>query len=138
MGPRPDRPTVVSPTAVVLDTNILIAVSKQQFNPALLKRHYQSVLISTVSWAEALGFNFPNAAEEGRMLLFLKGLQVLPFTLSEAQHVVRYRQQSRKTKIPDAAILATARAAGADLLTQNTVDFRGLDPAVRVLSIQNL
>ena len=128
----------MSTAAVVLDTNILIAVSKQQFNPALLRPRYQSALISTVTWAEALGFNFPNAAEEGRMLLFLRGLQVLPFTLIEAQHVVRYRQQSRKTKIPDAAILATARAAGADLLTQNLADFRGLDSAVRVLAIEEL
>ena len=72
------------------------------------------------------------------MLLFVNGLQVLPFTLNEVQHVVRYRQQSRKIKIPDAAILATARTAGADLLTQNVADFRGLDPNVRVLSIQDL
>ncbi len=128
----------MSATAVVLDTNILIAVSKQEFNPVLLRPHYQSILISTVTWAEALGFNFPNAAEEGRMLLFVRGLQVLPFTLAEAEYVVRYRQQSRKTKIPDAAILATARAAGADLLTQNLADFRGLDPAVRVLATQDL
>ena len=125
-------------SAVVLDTNILIAVSKQLFNPTVLHRHYSSVLVSVVSWTEALGFNFPDAAEQGRMELFLQGLTVLPFTMHEAQHIIAYRRAHPRMKFPDAAILATARAAGADLLTQNTDDFRGRDPAVRLLTIQEL
>ena len=41
-------------------------------------------------------------------------------------------------QFPDAASLATARAAGADLLTENTKDFAGRDPLVRVLTVQDL
>lgn len=128
----------MSQPVLALDTNILIAISKQQFNPNILRQRYDYTLVSTVSWAEALGFNFLNAAEQGRMELLLRGIQTLPFTLVEAQHVVDYRRQWPKFKIPDAAILAAARAAGADLLTQNLADFQGRDPAVRVLAIQDL
>ncbi|WP_375416378.1 PIN domain-containing protein [uncultured Hymenobacter sp.] len=104
----------MSQRVVVLDTNILVAVSKQQFNPAILGQHYEVVLTSVVCWAEALGFAFPTPAEQGRMELFLRGLEVRPFTMAEAQFVVQYRRHpQRKIKLPDAAILATARAAGA-------------------------
>ena len=124
---------------VMLDTNILVAVSKQQFNPATLGQHYEVVLTSVVCWAEAMGFTFPNLAEQGRMELFLRGLEARPFTMKEAEFVVRYRlHPQRKIKLPDAAILATARAADADLLTQNLADFQGLDAQVRLLSLADL
>lgn len=62
---------------------------------------------------------------------------ILNFGEAEAQYAIAYRRL-KKIKFPDAAILATARAAGADLLTQNIGDFRGLDAAVRVLTVQEL
>ena len=84
-----------------------------------------------------LGFNFPGAAEEAATNAVLAAADVLPFTEREAPYAIAYRKL-KKIKFPDAAILATARAAGADLLTQNLADFRGLDPAVRVLAIEEL
>lgn len=129
----------MSQRTVVLDTNILVAVSKQQFNPATLGQHYEVVLTSVVCWAEAMGFAFPSPAEQGRMELLLRGLEVRPFTMEEAKFAVRYRlHPRRKIKLPDAAILATARAAGADLLTENLADFQDLDPQVRVLNLAAL
>lgn len=98
---------------------------------------YDELLISIVSQVEVLGFNFPSAAEEAAASNVLAAADVLPFTEREAQYAIAYRKL-RKIKFPDAAILATARAAGADLLTQNLADFRGLDPAVRVLATQDL
>ena len=122
---------------IFLDTNILIAVSKQQFEPAALQRHYDRVLVSFVAQVEALGFAFPNTAEELRMRNLLAGLERVPFGEAEAYYAIRYRK-ARKIKFPDAAILATARAAGADLLTENLADFQGLDPQVRVLNLAAL
>lgn len=121
----------------MLDTNVLIAISKRQFDPRVLHAQYSRILVSFVAYTEALGFNFLDPNEEGRMQLLLDSLEKVPFGLAEAQHAIAYRKL-RKIKFPDAAILATARAAGSDLLTQNTADFRGLDPAVRVLTIQEL
>ena len=68
------------------------------------------------------------------MQRLIQEMAVLEFTDLEAQHAIRYRK-ARKIKFPDAAILTTARAAGADLLTENLTDFQNLDPQVRVLSL---
>ncbi len=122
---------------VMLDTNILIAISKRRFDPRLLHAQYSRILVSFVAYTEALGFNFPDPNEAERMQLLLDSLEKVPFGAGEAQYAIAYRKL-RKIKFPDAAILATARAAGADLLTQNIADFRGLDPAVHVLTIQDL
>lgn len=122
---------------VVLDTNILIAISKRELDPLLLSKYYDRLLVSFVACTEALGFYFLDPLEERRMHFLVAGLEKVPFGEAEAQHAIAYRKL-RKIKFPNAAILATARAAGANLLTQNTADFRGLDPAVRVLAIQEL
>lgn len=123
---------------VVVDTNILILASQGRFDLLKLYGRYAEVLISVVSKAEALGFNFINFAEEVALLDYLRDLVVQPFTEVEAEFVIAYRKARRKIAFPDAAILATARAAGADLLTQNLRDFQDLDPAVSILSLADL
>lgn len=125
----------MSKRLVLPDTNILILASQGNFDLLMLFEQYDDVLVSIVSKVEALGFHFSDPTEEQLLLQYLQDLTVLPFNEAEAQHAIAYRKLPKKIKFPDAAILATARAAGADLLTQNTADFRGLDPAVRVLSI---
>jgi predicted nucleic acid-binding protein len=122
---------------IMLDTNVLIAISKRQFDPRSLHAQYSRILVSFVAYTEALGFNFLNPNEESRMQALLDSVEKIPFGAAEAYYAVSYRKL-KKIKFPDAAILATARAAGADLLTQNTADFRGLDAAVRVLTIEEL
>lgn len=62
---------------------------------------------------------------------------MLDFTAAEARYATTYRKASR-IKFPDAAILATARAAGADLLTENLADFWGRAAAVRVRVLADL
>lgn len=127
----------MSKRLVLPDTNILILASQGKFDLLTLFEQYDDVLISIVSEVEALGFNFIDQTEEQLLLQYLQDLTVLSFGEAEAQHAIAYRKL-RKIKFPDAAILATARAAGADLLTQNTADFRGIDAAVRVLTIEEL
>jgi len=127
----------MSPTKILLDSNILIMASQGQLDVRTALARYDELSISIVSQVEVLGFNFPTVAEEAAAIQVLAVADVLPFTEIEAQHAIAYRKL-KKIKFPDAAILATARAAGADLLTQNLVDFQGRDPAVRVLSIQDL
>ncbi len=127
----------MSTTKVLLERNILILLSQGQVDIQSILTRYEELLISIVSQVEVLGFNFPSAAEETAAIDVLTAADVLPFTEREAQYAITYRKL-RKIKFPDAAILTTARAAGADLLTQNLADFRGLDPAVRVLATQDL
>lgn len=123
---------------VLPDTNILILASQGKFDLTSLFGTYDDVLISVVSLAEALGFNFSDAAEEALLNDYFRDLTVLPFAEAEARFVIAYRKVRRKAPFADAAILATARAAGADLLTENGADFRGLDPQVQLLSLADL
>lgn len=127
----------MSSRLIVPDTNILILASQGKFDLLTLFDLFGDVLISVVSQVEALGFNFSNPVEEQTRTRYFQDLTVLPFTEIEARYAISYRKL-KKIKFPDAAILATARAAEADLLTQNTADFRGLDPAVQLLTIQDL
>ena len=123
---------------VLPDTNILILASQGKFDLTSLFGPYEDVLISVVSVAEALGFNFSNAAEESLLNDYFQDLTILPFAEAEAHFVIAYRKARRKVPFADAAILATARAASADLLTENLSDFQGLDPQVRVLGLADL
>lgn len=127
----------MSSRLIVPDTNILILASQGRFDLLTLFESFDDVLISVVTQVEALGFNFAVPLEEQTMARYFQDLTVLSFTELEARYAIAYRRL-KKIKFPDAAILATARAAGADLLTQNTADFRALDPAVRLLTIQDL
>lgn len=127
----------MTPTRILLDSNILILASQQKIDIRRIAAKYDDILLSIVSEVEVLGFNFPDTSELQRAQQAVAFTQVLPFTEAEAQYAIAYRRL-KKIKFPDAAILATARAAGADLLTQNLADFRGLDPAVRVLAIAEL
>ena len=123
---------------ILPDTNILILASQGKFDLTSLFGPYDDVLISVVSVAEALGFNFTDVVEEALLNDYFRDLTVLPFTEAEARFVIAYRKARRRVPFPDAAILATARAAGADLLTENLTDFLDLDPRVRVLGLAEL
>ncbi len=128
----------MSDSKILLDSNILILASKGKVDmPAILAR-YEDVLISIVSQVEVLGFAFPTFAEEAAAQAVVAATDVLPFTQVEAQFATTYRKARRKIPFADAAILATARAAGADLLTENLADFQNLDPQVRVLRLADL
>lgn len=123
---------------VLPDTNIFILASQGKFDLTSLFGRYDDVLVSIVSVAEALGFNFLNAAEEMLLTEYFQDLTVLSFAAAEAHFVIAYRKARRRVPFADAAILATARAAGADLLTENLADFQDLDPQVRVLNLAAL
>ena len=127
----------MSKRLILPDTNVLILASQGKFDLLLLFERYDDVLISIVTKVEALGFRFTDPEEEKILVEYLQDLTVLPFGEAEAQHAINYRRAG-KIKFPDAAILATARAAGADLLTENTKDFAGRDPLVRLLTVQDL
>ena len=122
---------------VVLDSNILILASKGLVDVSLIGRHYRRLLVSIITEIEVRGFVFESDAEEIETDRLLQGTYVLPLTADIARYAIEYRR-TRGIKLPDAAILATARAAGADLLTENTRDFVGRDSLVRVLTVQDL
>lgn len=80
--------------------------------------------ISVISWMEVLvGARGPD--EEALVRGFLSGFETLPIDAAVAEQAVSLRR-TRRLKLPDAIILATAIASGRTLVTRNTRDF---DPA---------
>ena len=78
-------------------------------------------MISLITYMEVLvGATDPKEAETLRQWMEL--FEVVPVSLDIAHDAVTLRQQ-RRIKLPDAIIWASARLAGATLVTRNTKDF---------------
>jgi predicted nucleic acid-binding protein len=72
-----------------------------------------------------------DADEEAMIRDFLADFGLLDVDRKTAEEAVRLRRAQR-IRLPDAIIWATARMAGALLITRNTKDFPKNDPDVRV------
>ncbi len=117
----------------VLDSNILIYLSKKQLDFNSLASKYQEIYISVISYMETLGFNFADVREEVLLKSFLQQFAIVQTDMNIANQVVAYRK-IRKVKTPDAVILATTKSLGAELVTINVGDFKGLDNSVSVFT----
>jgi len=122
---------------VLLDSNVIIFASKGKFNIDDLFQTYDYFYISIINYMEVLGYEFDNAEEEKLILKTLNTIEIINTNLEIAESVVSYRKK-KKIKIPDAIILATAKYVNAELLTDNTEDFKNIDNSVKVVPIKNL
>jgi len=93
---------------------------------------YKSVAISIITYIETAGFKFEDESEKTLIEGFLQQFNVIPTEMPIANKAAGYKQ-IRRIKTPDAIILATASYLDADLITVNESDFKGLDPAVRII-----
>jgi predicted nucleic acid-binding protein len=124
---------------VVLDTNVIIFASKQQVDVKALLGRYDDFYTSIVSYMEVYGYQFERQEEKQLIDELFESLEIIEVTQSIADQVVIYRQQvSKKIKLPDAIILATARYLDAELMTDDWDDFQGIDKQVTVCSIDDL
>ena len=77
--------------------------------------------ISVITWMEvAAGAASPS--EDAIVRTFLATFETLPLDARVTEEAVQLRR-SRRLKLPDAIILATARVHGRSLATRNTKDF---------------
>ena len=118
---------------VVLDSNILIYLSKGELDFKKLVEGYDSIFISVVSYMEALGFDFKDKEEKVLIERLLNSIEIIQTDMEIANSVILYRKL-KKVKTPDAIILATAKKLNADLLTVNIDDFGGLDSSVKIIN----
>ena len=86
--------------------------------------------ISVVTWIEVLGGARSIESERSAREL-LSVFEMLPLSPAVTQEAIFVRRE-RRLKLPDAIILATARAHGLVLVTRNTKDFPPGDPSIRV------
>jgi predicted nucleic acid-binding protein len=103
----------------LFDTNILIdflnGIEAAREEIAL----YDNKAISLITWMEVM----VGAGEDApRIKTFLSGFRLVAIDSDVAAEAGRIRQ-SRKMKLPDAIILASARTSHRLLITRNTKDF---------------
>ena len=114
----------------LFDTNILIDyLNGIDASKVELGRH-QERLISIVTWMEVLA-GTRGAEDEDIVEMFLRDFRLVELTRRVAREAVEIRR-SRRMRLPDALIWATARNESALLVTRNTKDFPKDDPGVRV------
>lgn len=87
-------------------------------------------LISIVTWMEVLA-GAHGEAEEDVIDLFLGDFRVVELTRGVARQAVRLRR-TRRLRLPDAVVWASAQAESALLVTRDTKAFPTDDPGVRV------
>ena len=111
------------PVIAVFDTNIVIdALNGVEVADAEYGR-YDRVLISVITWIEAM---VGATDDEEAVRDFLSSrFEVAPLDESVAAATIIIRR-SRRLRLPDAIIFATAQVYHAVLVTRNTKDF---DPA---------
>ena len=141
MGParnHEDREGVGSQTPLVpltlmrtlFDTNILIDYLKGVPAAETLVGKTRHRMVSVVTWMEVLaGARTPE--EEDVIEMFLRDFKLVELSRPIARGAVALRR-TRRLRLPDAIILATAQHESALLVTRNTKDFPAADPGVHV------
>ena len=110
------------------DTNILIYYFNGNMDNGVRKKvttlMQASFQVSIISKMEFLGFPFGDENKQNA-LDFIGYADVIPLTDEIVARVIDIRQ-SKKIKLPDTIITATAMALSATLITRNTKDFKNL------------
>ena len=105
---------------VLFDTNILIDYLNGIPDAAKEIGRYRDKAVSLVAWMEVMAG--ATVRDERIIKTFLSQFDLLPIDGMVATEAVAIRR-TRKIKLPDAIILATARTTGRLLITRNTRDF---------------
>jgi predicted nucleic acid-binding protein len=120
----------VEPVSELFDTNILIDHLNGVAKATREIRRSHDPAISVITWIEVM-IGAASQNEEAILRAFLSNFQCLEITREVAERAAVIRRQKR-IKMPDAIILATAEAAGRQLVTRNVKDFPAGIPGVRV------
>ncbi|MDQ3221285.1 MAG: type II toxin-antitoxin system VapC family toxin [Acidobacteriota bacterium] len=120
----------------VFDSNIIIFFSKRKFDIDELSSKYAEIYVSIVSYIEVYAYEFEYAEEKLLTDRFLKNVEILELNKEIADLAIVYRKsKTKKIKLPDAIILASAKSINADLITDDYRDFQNIDPSVNVVNL---
>ena len=110
---------------VLLDSNILIAISKNEDTLEYYLGKFNKVYISIISYIEVLGFDFKIKKEKETLIEIINSIEIANMNFDIADISIEVREKN-KIKLPDAIIYATAVYLNAELITRNTEDFKNL------------
>ena len=117
---------------VVLDSNIIIYLSKGQLNIEDIVERYDELCISIITYMEVMGFQFSDEEERQIIQNLLDHFAFIYINAEIVECVISIRKE-KKIKLPDAIILATAKVLNCDLLTRNVRDFQDIVEGVDII-----
>jgi predicted nucleic acid-binding protein len=117
----------------LVDTNILIYLSKKQLAFDKVALPGDKLFISVITYMEVLGYRFPNNSEKKIVEELCKNLPVIELDREIVEMVIQIRQQN-KIKLPDAIILATAIINNFELITANVNDFSNIHHDIEIIN----
>jgi predicted nucleic acid-binding protein len=110
----------------LLDTNILIYLSKKNIEFDKVAEPGDKLYISVITYMEVLGYRFTNNQEKRFIEELCRYLSVIDLEKRIVEKVIQIRQL-HKIKLPDAIILSTALVNNLELITANITDFENID-----------
>ena len=126
-------------TKGILDSNTIIFTSKSKIDVDELLSRYDEFYVSIITYVEVYAFDFQNSLEKDIADEIFANLQIIEVNQEIADQAIIYRKnKTKKIKLPDAIILATAKYINADLLTDDWDDFQNIDSTVKVQDIDDL
>ena len=129
----------MSGNKAILDSNLLIFLSKEMIDRRKLYSKYDEFCVSIITYMEVYAFDFPDKTQKDSLDETFANLEIIEINREIADQAVVYRKnKSKKIKLPDAIILATAKYLNADLLTDDWDDFQNIDSSVSVLNLNDL
>ena len=124
---------------VLLDSNALILASKHLINIEKLVDSFDEFFVSIITYMEIYSYNFSNKKEEELLRELLNNITITPINKEIADLTIEIRKsKTKKIKLPDAIILATAKYLNLTLLTDDWDDFEKIESSVLVLNIDFL
>lgn len=123
----------------VLDSNLIIFISKARIDLEKLRSQYDKFYVSIITYMEVYAYEFTDKTEKVLIDELFDNLEVIEINKEIADQAILYRKnKTKKIKLPDAIILASAKYTNADLLTDDWDDFQNIDSAVTVKNIDEL
>jgi predicted nucleic acid-binding protein len=113
----------------LLDTNIIIQLLGNSLPQARMSKMYEildkEVMVSIITQMETLGYNFDSNEEQILFETFISESTILTINNAIIDETIAIRK-SKKIKLPDAIIAATAKIHNLILISQNTSDFKNI------------
>jgi len=117
--------TEMSGKVALLDSNIIIYISKGELDFLPLFEEYDQIYISIITYMEVLGYHFHNLNEKKKIIDFLSIFDMIWLDEHIVEEVILIRENTR-IKLPDAIIAASSKVINGDLITRNIDDFKAI------------
>ena len=97
-------------TKAILDSNTIIFASKEKIDVDELFSRYDKFYASVITYAEIYAFDFQNSIEKDITDEIFANLEIIEVNKEIADQAIIYRKnKSKKIKLPDTIILASAK-----------------------------